>query len=87
MSDAALSDETKPWYLSRGVVGSLVGAGATLVSLWFHFTIDQKAASELADIIIGLVTLISALVSWYGRVMATQKIDMRLSLPPLINPK
>ncbi len=73
-------DSTKPWYTSKTIWASLVGALATLASL-FGINIADLS-SQLGDQILGVVTLIGTVVAIFGRVTARAVIAPN---PPGVN--
>lgn len=72
-----LPDEPKPWWQSRGIIGSLVTISASLAAL-AGYALDVEGTTELA---MGLATLIGGALAWWGRVKAMQPISTRKVLP------
>lgn len=76
--------ETKPWWQSIGINGSLVTlipAGVALVSgiaRAYGWEINEGAVVEA---IMGLLGLIAAGMTWWGRVSATQPISRTQVMP------
>ncbi len=65
-------DEIKPWYTSKTVWASFVGALSTFLAL-FGINIGDLSAG-LTDQILGVVTLISTVVAIYSRIVATKQL-------------
>ncbi|MCJ2050883.1 hypothetical protein [Methylobacterium sp. J-070] len=69
--------ETKPWYLSKGVIGALVAAAA-IVAGFFGVKIDPTTQQVVADqataVIAAGVALGGAVLALYGRLKATKLI-------------
>lgn len=66
-------NETKPFYASKGIIGSLIAVaalGANLVG--FEITPADQAA--LSDNILNGVAIVGALIAIWGRITATKKI-------------
>jgi hypothetical protein len=67
----------KPWWQSRGIIGSLVTVAASLAAL-AGYALDVEGTTELA---LGLATLIGGALAWWGRVKAVRPISTRKVLP------
>lgn len=61
----------KPWWQSRGVVGSLVTVAASLAGL-IGWSIDVQQTTELLML---AITLAGGVASWWGRVKAERPIS------------
>lgn len=62
--------ETKPWWQSKTVWGSiiaLVAGAATFVGL----NLDAALQDQLSDLFVGFASLIGGALAWYGRAKAT----------------
>ena len=57
-------EDPKPWWESRGIIGSLVTFAAGIASL-AGYALDVEGTTELA---LGLATLIGGALAWWGRV-------------------
>lgn len=68
--------DTKNWYTSKGVLGSLV-AGAAVVAGFFGVQFGIEDQAELVDVIVGVVGAVAALIGMYGRITATTKIGSK----------
>ena len=66
-------DDTKPWYLSRGVIGSGVAIAAGVASA-FHFQIDGDLQSSLTDWLLSGGALVGGALALWGRLKASRKI-------------
>lgn len=70
--------ETKPWYLSKTVLGGVIAAGAGVAGL-FGINLDALTQAELLAHLDMIVTAGSALVGGvlaiYGRLKATKSIS------------
>ena len=81
-----MNADSKPWWESFGVTGSRAGAGTGLATLAVAvakiagYEIDFGATELLIS---SAVALVSAAISWYGRVRATTRIDAAKILPGL----
>ena len=75
-TSAALED-TKPWYASKAVIGSIISILA-LAAGAFGLKIDPATQSFIVDQVTGsaaaVVVLAGAAMGIYGRVTATKKI-------------
>ena len=69
--------ETKPWYLSKTIIGSVVAAGA-IVAGFFGVSIDEATKSVILDQTEALIAagfaLVGTLLAIYGRVAAKKTI-------------
>lgn len=65
--------DTKPWYLSVTIIGSVVAVGATgLRMAGFDITVaDQQV---LTDTALNIAAIVGSLAAVYGRVKATRKV-------------
>ncbi len=67
------AQDTKPWYLSKGVIGGLVAVAASIAGL-FHYSIAPDDQAQLVELITGLATLLGGGVAIVGRITASKKI-------------
>lgn len=65
--------DTKPWYLSKGVVGGAVAVLASIAGL-FHYSIAPADQAQLVELITGLGALVGGGVAIVGRIAASKKI-------------
>lgn len=66
-------NETKPFYASKGVIGSLI-AVAALGAQMLGFEVTPADQAALNDMIIGGIGIAGALLAIFGRIAATKKI-------------
>lgn len=69
--------EKKPWWHSRAIWGSLMVVVAQIARM-FDVAIDVEAWTNTA---LDLVTMVGAVMAWYGRVRADAPIDMKRIAP------
>ena len=62
--------ETKPWYLSKGVLGSAGAMIAGVLGIWYT-DID---AEHVKEVLISAGTLVSGVLALIGRLKANKKI-------------
>ena len=60
----------KRWYLSKGIIGGVIAALATVASLLGY----NVGAEGQAEITTGVIAIAGAGLSIYGRIKATDKI-------------
>jgi uncharacterized membrane protein HdeD (DUF308 family) len=70
MSD---TEETKPWYQSRGVIGGLVAAAAGIAAA-FNFDISADTQTMIVEAVIGVGATIGGIVAVIGRIKASKKV-------------
>ena len=66
--------DTKNWWQSKTIWGSIIGGAALVVSLLFHKTISPADQSNIVDIIMTLVGAAGSAFAIYGRVVSTTAI-------------
>ena len=68
-----MTDETKPWYMSRTVWGALIAIAASLANA---AGIEIKAGDEgeLADILVSAAGTVGGLIAIYGRISARRPV-------------
>jgi len=66
-------DNTKAWYLSRGVVGSAVAMAADVAAI-FHYQIDASLQASITEQIVGGVGFVGGALALWGRIRASRKI-------------
>jgi endonuclease YncB( thermonuclease family) len=72
---------SKAWWQSKGVWGGVIASLATILNMMgFQFGIESQEAT--VEMILSLITTVSALIATYGRVVATQPI----AAPPIGKP-
>jgi hypothetical protein len=77
--------DLKPWYASKGVVGSLFAAAGSVVVFWNSISpAGAEVPPEVADQIndqntvtsfVAVGVFISAVVAWVGRLTASKSIS------------
>ena len=67
------TDNTKPWYLSRGVIGSAVAIGAGVAAI-FNYQIDADLQASIAQEVLGFGSLAGGALALCGRIKASRKI-------------
>jgi hypothetical protein len=68
----------KPWWQSRRIIGAGVAVLAGLASAFTGVAVD---AGETTELVMQAISLIGAIVAWYGSIKGTQPIDPDLVLP------
>lgn len=63
----------KKWYLSRGVIGSII-AFLAVVAGFFGISITEGTQVELTDAVFGIIGSIGALLALIGRIKAKENI-------------
>lgn len=66
-------DETKPWWQSKTIWGSVVMVIA-VVAQFFNVSIDDAARSEIVEILSSLGGVVGAALAVFGRITATAKL-------------
>ena len=66
--------DTKNWWQSKTIWGSIIGGVAVIVSLLFHKTISPADQSNIVDIIMTLVGAAGSAFAIYGRIASTTTI-------------
>jgi len=72
-----MPEESKPWYKSKGILGSLIVLAAFILNAVGQQQTAEKVteqASGITDWLVSLGTLIGAGLALYGRLKATQPI-------------
>lgn len=71
------TDTTKPWYLSKSIIGSLLAIAAVIAG-FFGVKVDastqQVVADQLTTLLAAGAALIGSLLGLWGRFSATQRI-------------
>lgn len=67
-------EESKPWWQSRSMIGSLVAALSILANN-NGFAIDAGLENEISDVVFNVTTLLGAITSLMGRILATKKLS------------
>lgn len=65
-----MSEETKPWYMSKGVIG---GAGAIIAGALGLFNVDL-AAADIQPLLISAGTVVTGILALIGRLGAKKKL-------------
>ena len=76
---------SKPWYLSKGILGSLVAAVVTIAGLFGLHLADlaPQILDAISKQIDATVTISGLVVAIYGRIVATKAITLGRTPPPL----
>jgi len=78
--EQSVMDETKPWYLSRGILGGAVAAvaGAAQLAGYAVTPADQAAlvdgVTQIGGLVAGAGSLLGGLVAIWGRIKASKAI-------------
>lgn len=65
--------DTKPWYLSITIIGSVVAVASTGLNMaGYELSIDDQKI--ITDTVLSLGTIIGSLAAIYGRTKATKKV-------------
>ena len=65
--------ETKPWYLSKGLMGSIIAALPTALGI-LGFKLDPSFGEAVNALIVAGTTLGGAALSFWGRLTAVKKL-------------
>lgn len=65
--------DTKPWYSSRTILGSLIAVAAALAGV-VGISIDQDTQSMMVDAILQIVTVGGSILAIFGRLSADKRI-------------
>ena len=68
-----MTDETKPWYMSRTVWGALIAIAASLANA-AGVEIKAAAEGELAALLVSAAGTIGGLIAIYGRISARRPV-------------
>ena len=68
----------KPWWKSRRIIGAVVAVVAGLASAFAGVSVD---ATETTELVMQTVSLVGAVLAWYGSIKAARPIDPDLVLP------
>ncbi len=66
--------DTKPWYKSKGIMGSLIAVLAVLAG-FFGIDIGGAEQAELVDLVTAIVGTGGAALAFIGRIRANTKIS------------
>ena len=66
--------DSKTWWQSKTIWGSMIGGVAVVVSLVFHRSISPADQSAIVDVVMTLVGAAGSILAIYGRVTATTTI-------------
>lgn len=64
-----LTQKTKPWYLSRTIIGGIIAGAAGVLGL------TDADAAQITDMAVSAAAVIGGALSVYGRVKATREIE------------
>ncbi len=65
-----MSEETKPWYLSKGILGSLGAVVAGILTMW----IPDVKADDISNILIGGGGVAAGILALIGRIGAKKTL-------------
>ena len=68
-----MDQNPKMWFMSRGIVGSVVAMLAGVVTL-LGYSWDATTQEQLVTLAIGLANVVGGAVAWYGRAFAAAPI-------------
>ena len=71
--------ETKQWYQSTSILGSIVTVIALFASI-FNYTIDVEAQGQIVSIIIAGFGLVGSIYAIVGRIKATKSIARKTAI-------
>lgn len=66
--------DTKPWYASVTIWGSILAIAAPVASLVFKLNVDAQTTSDMANWLAGAGALVGGLIAIWGRLRATTAI-------------
>ncbi len=66
--------DTKPWYASTTIWGSVIAIAAPLVAVLFKHSIDADTQSSLANWLASAGALVGGAIAIWGRLRATTPI-------------
>lgn len=66
--------DTKNWWQSKTIWGSIIGGAAVIVSLVFHRTVSPADQSAIVDAIVTIVGALGSVFAVYGRIVASTTI-------------
>src|SRR5512143_3951098 len=78
------SNTGQAWYTSKGVLGSLVTVGVSILAARLSYKniyINETDQAKLIELIFNIIAIIAGAVAWYGRVFATRKISKQVNIP------
>lgn len=70
-----MTDISKPWYLSRTVLGILISVAAKALATW-GYEIDPALQADLVTLILHLVGFGGDALALFGRVRATRRVTL-----------
>lgn len=79
-----MDPNSKPWYTSTGVWGSILAVAAPLIGVIFHVSISDANSAAISDALAALGSGIGGLIAVYGRVTATTMITQTVSGKPAV---
>ncbi len=78
---------TKPWYLSKGVWGAIIGAASAVTTgvttvLVYMGKMDATGASLIVGAVASITGAVASVFAAVGRVTATERISNQGTVPP-----
>lgn len=77
--------DTKPWWSSIGLWGSLVAILAQLLRL-LKIELDPQAQADLVGMLMTLATVAATGLAIYGRIRATKRLTVKIEPPATGSP-
>jgi hypothetical protein len=78
MTDTTTQTDTgsdaKAWYESKTIWGALITAGSLIGGIVFHKTLLPGDQQQIVDIIVGMISSASTILTIWGRFTASQPI-------------
>ena len=71
-----MDETTKPWWLSRTILASIVGIGAGLVGV-AKIEIDAQTQAQIVDWVIAAVPIIAGIGAIIGRIKAKSGVHFK----------
>lgn len=67
-------EDIKPWWQSKTIWSSIVGAAATFAALIFHKSVSVADQAVIVDVVLALISGVGMLIAIYGRTVAKAQI-------------
>ena len=74
MQNPETAEDTKPWYTSKGVLGSVMTVASIVVAMIWGVQIDAETQQTIVTQVALIVGAVGSLVSLIGRLVATKRI-------------
>ena len=70
--------ETKAWYLSKTLWGTIIMGVGILLNKFFGYTIDEDTQAQITDTVVENISyginFVGAVLAIWGRITATKKV-------------